>query len=87
MYFLYILKSFKKENWHYIGITADLNKRLKQHNQGKTKSTKAYRPFELVYCEEYITKILARKREIELKTNNKKRELLLTQILAPSSNG
>ncbi len=27
-------------------MTSDINKRLKMHNQGKTKSTKSHRPFD-----------------------------------------
>ena len=80
MYYLYILQSNKKKNWHYIGTTSSLKKRLAQHNRGKVKSTKGYRPFTLSYVEKYENKTFARKRELELKNNNKKRELLFKQI-------
>jgi putative endonuclease len=76
MYYTYIIKS-KTKKYYYIGSTDNLEKRIKEHNQGKTKSIKHLVPFELIYYEAYIVKSLARKREIELKKNSfKKRELL-----------
>ena len=48
MYYVYILKSKKDENF-YIGYTKNLKNRIKMHNQGKVKSTKNRRQFELVY--------------------------------------
>ena len=50
MFFVYVLRSVVN-NWFYTGQTENLNARLKQHNAGKTKSTKGYRPLELVYFE------------------------------------
>ncbi|MBU2888045.1 GIY-YIG nuclease family protein [Gilvimarinus agarilyticus] len=50
MFFVYILRS-KKSDWHYIGQTQNLVSRIKQHNAGKTRSTKGYRPLDLVYYE------------------------------------
>ena len=79
MYFLYILKSLK-DLGYYIGITNNLEVRLKEHNFGKTKSLKSRLPFVIVYNEEYKTKTDARKREIELKRNYQKRKELLQKI-------
>lgn len=42
--------------------------RLLQHNAGSTKSTKGYRPWELVYKEEFKTLHEARAREVFLKS-------------------
>ena len=67
MYFVYILYSKKFER-NYVGLTSDLEQRLKSHNSGKVKSTKSYRPWEIVYSESYETIIDARKREKYLKT-------------------
>ena len=66
MYTLYLLKS-EKFNRHYIGVSSNVETRLKQHNSGKTKSTKPYRPWKLVYVEKYETKTEAMKREYFLK--------------------
>lgn len=66
-YFVYILKSLKDNN-HYIGVSCDVEKRLKQHNSGKTKSTKSRRPFNLIYKEKYDSFKDAREREKFLKS-------------------
>lgn len=62
MYYTYILKSKIKERY-YIGHTSDLERRLRKHNEGHSRSTKAYIPWELVYWKEYNTKSEAMKRE------------------------
>ncbi|QQS61537.1 MAG: GIY-YIG nuclease family protein [Candidatus Moraniibacteriota bacterium] len=76
MFYVYILKS-KSQRYYYIGYTQDLRQRIKDHNQGKTRSLKSKIPIELVYYEAYNTKTQARKREYELKNNSyKKREII-----------
>ncbi|MBU0597822.1 GIY-YIG nuclease family protein [Patescibacteria group bacterium] len=79
MYYIYLLKSLKKK-WFYIGSTNKLNLRLKQHNAGKVRSTKAYTPFILIYLEAYNNKVLARKREIELKKSSQQKEILYKRL-------
>lgn len=81
-HFLYVLKS-KSRGRRYIGITKNLEKRLARHNQGGTRSTKPYKPWIMLHTEEFSSKTDARKREIELKTNNKKRALLYKKIDGP----
>lgn len=76
MYYVYILKS-KKKNWLYAGYTANLKKRFDEHQKGLTKSTKPYRPFELIFYEAYKSKIDAKRREIYFKTAKGKRSLRL----------
>ncbi|HMA62424.1 MAG TPA: GIY-YIG nuclease family protein [bacterium] len=66
MYTVYVLKS-KKRNFHYIGHTNNIDNRLNEHNSGKVRSTKAYRPFELIYNEKYDTRSEAIQREKYLK--------------------
>jgi putative endonuclease len=61
-YFLYILKSVKDEKY-YVGITDDVARRLKEHNLGYNKSTKPYRPYNIVHLEEFKTKEEAAKKE------------------------
>jgi putative endonuclease len=76
MYFVYLLRG-EKDNTFYVGSTYDLKKRLKEHNQGKTKSIKHKLPMKLIYFEAYANKKLACKRELELKRNSfRKKELL-----------
>ncbi|MEQ8323331.1 MAG: GIY-YIG nuclease family protein [Vicingaceae bacterium] len=45
-----------------------MNRRLQEHNSGKTKSTKAFVPWKLFLIEEYETTEEARKREKYLKS-------------------
>ncbi len=49
--YLYILRS-KVRRWNYVGITKDLEGRIKGHNSGREKSTKPYKPFELLFIQE-----------------------------------
>ena len=52
----------------YTGWTNDLEQRLLAHNKGTgAKYTKSRRPVELVYYEEYESKIDAMKREYAIK--------------------
>lgn len=45
-------------------MTEDLDARVDRHNQGRVKTTRAYRPFELIYSEELdVERTEARKRE------------------------
>ena len=67
MYFVYVLKS-EIYNRFYVGITDDLDRRLKEHNRGKTKSTKFYKPYKIVFYEKYQCRIEARQREVFLKS-------------------
>ena len=67
MFFVYILKSLRVQRY-YVGHTSDLEKRLKEHNTGRTKSTKAYAPWKVVHLEEFNTKSEAFKRELEIKS-------------------
>jgi putative endonuclease len=67
MYNVYVLKS-EVVNRVYIGITDNLERRLKEHNKGKTKSTRFFRPWRILFTESYSTRIEARKRELYLKS-------------------
>ena len=62
VYYIHAIKS-TIDNRIYIGFTENLEKRIKEHNQGKTKSTKGFRPWSLIYYETTETRIEARKRE------------------------
>jgi putative endonuclease len=62
MYYAYVLRS-EKNGYNYYGSTNDLERRLREHNSGHTKSVKYIRPLKLVYLEEFSTLSEARKRE------------------------
>ncbi|WP_435049666.1 GIY-YIG nuclease family protein [Formosa sp. S-31] len=43
MYFVYVIRS-SKDGRLYKGMTQDLVRRIKEHNQGKNRSTKGFMP-------------------------------------------
>jgi len=79
MYYIYIIKSIEWRRF-YIGSCEYLQKRLKKHNAGEVRSTKFYRPWGVVYKEEYENRTLARKREIELKKNYQIRKQIIDKL-------
>lgn len=66
MNFIYILVS-EKNGKFYIGSTNNLERRLGEHNFGKTKSIKNLRPLKLVFKKEFESLLEARQMEIKLK--------------------
>ena len=70
-YFVYFLLS-EKNNDLYVGSSGDLESRVKAHNAGKSKSTKAYRPWKLLGYERYVTRSEAMQREKFLKSHQQK---------------
>jgi len=67
MFYNYVLKN-NKNNKLYVGYATDLKKRLKEHNQGKSQATKAYKPWNVIYYEACLEESDARRREYYLKT-------------------
>ena len=53
---------------YYVGLSSNVILRLKVHNSGVVKSTKAFCPWKIVHTELFETRIEARKREIYLKS-------------------
>ena len=49
-HYVYVLRSLK-DKYFYTGYTSNLENRVKEHNNGKVKSTRDRKPFELVYFE------------------------------------
>ena len=73
---LYILRC--SDGSLYTGITNDLEKRLKWHNEGKaSKYTRSKRPVKLVYSESLGDESSARKREAEVKNLSRQQKLEL----------
>jgi len=66
MFFVYIL--FCCDKRLYIGFSANLKRRLSEHQNGLSKSTKFRRPLKLIYYECYTNKADAKAREIFLKS-------------------
>ena len=66
MYNVYILRS-KKDGRYYVGHTDDLERRMMEHENGKSPYTRNRGPWILVKVEEYETRSEAMKREREIK--------------------
>ena len=74
VFFVYILQS-KPTGRYYIGYSDYPDRRLLEHNGGKVKSTRPYRPWVKLYQETFPTKILAIRRERELKAKKSRNYL------------
>ena len=79
MYTIYVIQS-QKDGRLYVGMTADLETRIKYHNQGRVFSTKGFIPWKLVYTEKVGDRPSARKREKYLKSGCGKEYLKKTII-------
>ena len=74
---VYVLRSLK-DNKFYIGFTTDLNQRLTSHIKGESKATAFRRPFKLIFCEYFLAKKDALRREKYFKTTMGKKMLKLS---------
>jgi hypothetical protein len=51
MWYVYIIRSTNFPEQEYIGATADLKRRLAEHNAGKSSHTAKFKPWHLIwYC-------------------------------------
>ena len=67
MFYVYVLYSPSSERY-YVGMTANINRRLGEHNLGNTPSTKPFIPWVVVFQEEFSKRPEARLREKYLKS-------------------
>ena len=67
MFYTYAIKSLYR-NYIYVGLTDNTERRFDEHQTGKNKTTKPYRPFVMIYTEAYETRKAARTREKYLKS-------------------
>lgn len=72
MFYLYILQNETTDRY-YIGSTNNLERRLKEHLRGKTRTTRILHTDKLVYFEEYSIEKDARNREKKLKSYKSKK--------------
>ena len=73
-FYVYAIVS-EQDDVIYVGIANDCQKRLKEHNSGKSKYTSGHRPWRLFYTEYAGDAIAARDREKYFKTAAGKRRL------------
>ena len=76
MHFVYILWS-KKDERFYIGYTADLDRRMKEHKNGQCHTTLRMDNPQLIFCEGFISQADALRREGYFKTTKGKKTLRL----------
>jgi putative endonuclease len=67
MYYTYAIES-TKQNYIYVGITNNTERRIDEHNKGYNKTTKPYTPFKTILIEKYENRLQARTREKFLKS-------------------
>jgi putative endonuclease len=82
-YFLYVIWSSSARRL-YIGITEDPEKRVIQHNAGKSKWTSRANDWKLVRIESFTNYAEARKRELFLKKQKGGRGFFQATGLDPS---
>jgi len=70
MYFVYSIQSETNPDRYYVGLTLDVERRLEEHNAGKSIHTNKFRPWKLVSYTAFIDKSKAEKFEVYLKTSS-----------------
>ena len=73
-FYIYILHS-KSRDKYYVGSCDDLEKRLADHNAGRSKYTRTGKPWQLKYHETYESRSEARRREMEIKKRKSRKYL------------
>lgn len=84
-FYVYLLKSLK-DSKYYIGQTDNIEKRLKEHNSGKVKSTKDRKPFKLIGYETYKDRDRARYREYKLKRHSGRKNNFIRELVKRMEN-
>lgn len=83
-YFVYMLETAK--GTIYTGITTDVERRFKEHQQGVSshgaKYTNANKPVKILYTKEYETKSDAMKEEYRIKHLNRTQKLKMIEETA-----
>lgn len=75
---VYILK-FRNSGRYYIGSTSDLIRRVKQHKEGHTGTSRRLGEFEVVFTQE--TETLGKARQMEKKIKSWKRRDFIEKII------
>jgi predicted GIY-YIG superfamily endonuclease len=83
MWYVYIIKSIGTD-FTYIGSARDLKKRFAEHNEGLSKATKPYKPYELLAYIAVQSEAQARELEQYFKTGSGK-AILYKRILGRKS--
>ncbi|HAT03295.1 MAG TPA: hypothetical protein DCS29_00755 [Candidatus Magasanikbacteria bacterium] len=82
-YYVYFLQSIKHGSF-YIGVTNNIERRIKEHNRGQSKSTVTKRPWELKKIEKFSSIEEAYQRERWLK--RQKSRIIIEKIIEDKNN-
>ena len=74
MFYVYVIQS-GSDLGLYIGMSGNLRRRLAEHQEGESNSTKGRGPWRLIYYEAYLEKEDAMGREVFLKSGSGRRFL------------
>ncbi|KXK09332.1 MAG: GIY-YIG nuclease superfamily protein [Microgenomates bacterium OLB23] len=74
MSFVYIIKP-RRNNRYYVGSTGDIERRVLEHNEGKSLATKYARPWELMFTHKFSSTHEAQRIERKLKSFKSRRIL------------
>ncbi|MCE7992153.1 MAG: GIY-YIG nuclease family protein [Roseivirga sp.] len=80
-FYVYILFSHSRDKY-YVGSCDDLERRLADHNTGRSTYTRTGKPWELKYHEIYPSRSEARQRENEIKKKKSRKyiEYLISSV-------
>ena len=67
MFLVYAIKS-TGHKYIYVGMTSNLQRRFKEHNNGWVKTTRRYGPFKLIFTEKVASRVKTREKEKYLKS-------------------
>jgi putative endonuclease len=70
MYYVYLLQSELQPGRRYVGLTADLRRRVRAHNEGQSPHTAKYRPWRVVCYVAFLDKSKAGAFERYLKSGS-----------------
>ncbi|MHC4646867.1 MAG: GIY-YIG nuclease family protein [Planctomycetota bacterium] len=70
MPYVYLLESISHPGKRFVGITHDLNNRLKEHNSGKSPHTAKFKPWKIVVAVRFLDDRRAKAFEKYLKSGS-----------------
>jgi predicted GIY-YIG superfamily endonuclease len=70
MHYVYSIQSENNLNRYYVGLTTNVERRLTEHNAGKSIHTNKFYPWKIVSYTAFVDKSRAEKFEVYLKTSS-----------------
>ncbi len=67
MYYVYLLQSEANPKKIYVGYTASLDTKLREHNLAEKGVTSRFQPWKIIYYEAYDNRAVATERELQFK--------------------